>query len=713
MYSTEIVQHTRPLAGWLPVGDDRLAQALGRLSAEQRAVVLAPPDQASRVLAGPGSGKTTVTVLRYAYLVARGIAPESIVAVTFSRTMALELRARIKALFPAGWWHEHRMALEQITTIHALCRRLLCESGDPRRDVAKPWQVKKILKELAGCYRPAPDRELPVAFIRDMIRRAKACSVSEGDARAFFLSLPGLEPAAADCLSWLYAGYNRRMRKERLFTYDDMLGDVEIRLKDDAAFRERWQSHIQYMFLDEAQDTGAQAMRILATLAAPQNTILVVGDGDQLLYRFAGAVPEHNLYGGFDRLFPEARTYWLSINFRSTHQIVQCSQRLIAHNYTAHGGSQPDRFRNPMMPRPGAPDGEVMTFQLLATAEDEGRWVVGQIEALLKGGRRLGDFFVGARTRAQLAFVEDELARRDLPFVNLNSQSFWLRGHIRDLIDHLALALDRDNTEAFRRICNTPSAQLTHRGLGRKFLEACRGRWSGMAKALRHPESWRWQAGVADLEAWMDAIAAQARTRRPAVVLRMVLDGGYRQHLARTGEVSPDAVAEDIPDERLDEIEALLKIAERFESCQALVVYARQRARTAERAGDHLAGNIVLSTIHKLKGQERPVVFGIGWCEDALEAGDEAVGYLPHSYSLRAEDRHAVEDERCLAYVTVTRARDLCRLSGIAEHTRTGFALIPSRFVAEMGLCPAHMVSKRQLFQRFAERPMPIMDRRF
>lgn len=695
--STEIVQPAPALGdrSW-PLA---LTEAMEPLSPEQRAVVLAAPEQASRVLAGPGTGQTTLIVCRYAYLAASGVPPENIVVVTCSRPLALDLRARIEAVSPPGWGRAHRPALEQVTTIPALCRRLLRLSGDPCQAIAKPWQVQKILKELARPCPPASQLTLSAVWLADMFRRAKAGGVGEGEAGAFFRAVQALPAELSDGLAQRYALYNRRLRAARLFTHHDMIGEVEIRLKQDAAFRERWQTRFQYMFVDEAQELSAQARRILATLSAPQNAILVTGDPDQRLGCPADAAPEQAPPARLDQFIPEARAYSLSINFRSTRQLVAASQRLIAHNDAA-GAGQSDRCRRAITPRPDAPEGAAPTFHLLATAEEEAHWIAEQIGALLQTGRRPGDILIGARTRAQLVYIEDELARRDLPFRNLYSQSFWHRTHIRDLIDHLALALDRSERGAFRRICNIPSARLRRRGLGHKFLEACGGSWSGMTKALAHPEGRRWQAGVADLQAWMDAIGQRAQTRRPAEVLQFVLESGYWDHVLESIELSLDEPADDLPEEWEDEIEALLKFAGRFDTCRALIAYARRRQRFAVQAGGGLEASIILATLHKLKGQARPVVFGLGWCEGKPAAGRRPTGCLPHSYRLQDEDPRAIQAERRLAYRLVTRAKDSCWLSGFARHPRTGAALVPSRFAAEMGLGPAQPVCESQPLQR-------------
>ncbi len=296
-----------------------------RLSAEQRAVVEAPLEAAMRVLAGPGAGKTTVITERYRYLLENGVSPNAIVVVTFTHAMAGELRDRLARLVPALRNWEHRPAWDQIGTIHSVCWRMLRQSGLPRGKVASPAQIRHLLRDLIHQHRPEHGLFFTTEHVWSWVRLAKGQGVGEGDAGQFYSTRT--DPKVAGCLAKIYAGYNRQMRDKRLITFDDMVGDVEIRLREDPGFCKQWQSRIEYVFLDEAQDTSAQAMRVLSRLAAPQNRMTIVGDGDQMLFRFSGAALEHNLYQGFEQFFPAGHTYRLNVNYRSHARIVECARR--------------------------------------------------------------------------------------------------------------------------------------------------------------------------------------------------------------------------------------------------------------------------------------------------------------------------------------------------------------------------------------------------
>ncbi len=641
---------------------------------EQQAAITAPVDAAVRVLAGPGAGKTFVIAQRYAFLLSQGARPAHILAVTYSRDMAAELLRRITAAAPAA--ARDPEARRQVCTIHAACYRMLREAGDTR-ELAKTWQVRQALKALAKNLWPDERRRPGWALVDEWLRASKAAGLGDEAALARYFA-QSLGPADGPRMAEARRRFDLALREQGLLTFDDMLLDVERRLQTDAAFRQRWQTRYRWVIVDEGQDTSAQAMRILGALAAPEDRLFVVGDPDQTLFRFAGAAPEHNLYDGFERRFPRALTFKLNVNYRSTRAIVDAQLRLIRHNYAGQGGPYADRYRKDLRPRPEAPAGEPVTFRWYATPDDEARGVAAEIGRLLKAGHGPDDFFVGARTRAQLAFLEGALAEAALPYVNVAGGSFWALSHVQDVVAYVALAHDRNDREAFARVYNLPSRHIEGRWLGKEFLNACGGAWAGLdAAAARNP---RWAPGVDDLRSLVALIERALKKAGPASAVHAVLDECYDAYLQQEAldvDVSGDAAADD----RLAELDVVARVAGRFTRPADFVAYAR---RMAARARDtDPAGRIVLATLHRLKGQERRVVFGVGWSED-LERARRPAGLLPHHASLGDGDAAALADERCAAFVLISRAQERCLLSGVAEYRDQ--ALRPSRFVAEAGV---------------------------
>ena len=195
-------------------------------------------------------------------------------------------------------------------------------------------------------------------------------------------------------------------------TFADMVLDVEVKLRQDRQFREHWQEKFKYILCDEGQDTSGQAMRVLTTLAAPQDQFTLVGDGDQLLYRFCGATPEANLYDGFEERFPEGILIKLTVNYRSTRAIIDTCQRLIMHNYREpvdpykaieqfdhipYQGPYNWKYLKDVEPRPDAPEGAPVTWSMYPDPEQEAINLAGSIQQQFDlFERKPGEFFVGA-----------------------------------------------------------------------------------------------------------------------------------------------------------------------------------------------------------------------------------------------------------------------------------------------------------------------------
>jgi len=650
-----------------------------RYTKAQLAAIQAPLDRPVRVLAPPGSGKTTVIAARYAFLVENGVDPDSIVAVTFSKSMASELLDRIQRRCP-------RVNTSQVCTIHALCYRILAAEGDTR-GVAKEWQIRKTIEEAAAeVHLNAGWQE-----IRWWLDRSKAAGITSDDNETlerFFLTR--LPPAIARQLVNVRWEVDRTLKAQNLLTFPDMLLDIETQLRTNENFRARWQAKFQYIIVDEGQDTSGQAMRILTKLAEPQNQFFIVGDSDQLLYRFSGATPEDNLFHGFDKRYPDGITIKLDRNFRSTRKIVSRASDLIRHNYEPLG-PYPSRFLKDVQPRDDAPDGIEFTFALREDIYDEAAYVASEIEAKIQDGRQPADFFVGARTRAQLAPVEGELARRGIPFANACGGSFWNAKHVADVVAYLELAY-KESDSAFRRVFDISSKRMRqpfdtkarrkgeyspNRWLGRQFLDACNGRFRSIYKALNSRQGWRWRAGVQDLLAMLQEIKDALHHRGLCAALEVIIDH-YRAYLEAEGLVEADAAEND----KLTDLQTIVTTAAHLgEDIDAFLSYVSQcREAASQESWD---GKVVLSTVHRLKGLERPIVFGLGWNEELLPHAS-ALGLMRPFGSLPTGEPSLIEDERCIAFVLVTRAKEEVHLTAIRRYR--GKPLIPSRFIRELGL---------------------------
>jgi superfamily I DNA/RNA helicase len=656
-------------------------------------------DEAVRVLAPPGSGKTYVIERRVAHLLDSGIDPRHIFAVTHTKSMAEEAYARIKRLNPsiAG------SALEQqICTIHALCFRILRKEGDSRRR-AETWRVSRTIKDKAKELWPTVEQRPGWKEIYSWICAPKHQGMAVGEDARFYVERLGSYHGTR--LEEMRRHFDGTMRRENTLTFADMLLDCELLLRDNKEARERWQGRVQYMIVDEGQDTSGQAMRVLAELAKPQDNFFVVGDADQMMFRFAGATPEGNLFAGFERRYTDGGMIQLGVNYRSTRTIVEAQMRLIAYNYDAHGGPYQGKYLKVVEPRPDAPVGEPITWDEHEGPQDEANAVVANIVESLANGGKPGDIFVGARTRAQLGYLEGPLVKAGVPYINATGDSFWTLHHIQKAVNYLRLAFDESDSKAFKKVYNIASKwnvhpwgedkgeYCGHRYLGRAFLGAvnedyrkAKAAHFGGGRGLRRS----FVPGIADLVGFVQDLQAEmAAGHTVGAPLDMIVEDCLKDHIRYD-----EGIVNDEDAGAFDDFETLLEVAGQFSSVEDFLKYVDEAVRQAEAVKDkEWDAFVVISTVHRLKGLERDVVYGIGLSEGCAKRTGEPRGLLPHTFSLVAppdegilptSGKGRIEDERCVAFVLVSRAKTRVHLSGVRSYR--GAEMWASRFVGELGI---------------------------
>ena len=424
----------------------------------------------------------------------------------------------------------------------------------------------------------------------------------------------------------------------------------------------------------------------------------ITGDMDQNLYRFCGATPEANLMG-IEKIFPDILTTKLTVNYRSTKSIINATQLLINHNYADHGGPYEERFRKDLQPRPDAEDGEPVTFAMYPTPETEAEAVIETVlEALTH--YKPGDIFIGARTRAQLGFLEGPLVRAKIPFINIAGGSFWASKHVADVVAYLKLAYDTSDNDSFSRIFNVASNWMvcpwgenkgdycSHRYLGRAFLDRVNHSYNNLYYAS---SEWRFKAGSEDLTDLIYQIqGVLAGAKNAGEVIRMIMDDCYIKYMRHEDGITSTDEAEN---GKLQDLETVFEIATEMD-IPVFIAYVDDCIKAAEAAKEkNLDDYLVLSTIHRLKGQERAVVYGVGFCEgEDVKTGDPR-GLLPHTFSMTPPPQFGIlptggmgriEDETCVAFVLISRAKEICRLFGTASY-RTA-KMEPSRFVGWAGI---------------------------
>jgi len=636
-------------------------ELLSGMNPEQREAVLATEGPVL-VLAGAGSGKTRVLTHRIAYLIgACGIAPEAILAVTFTNKAASEMRERVaKLLGPDG-------ASVWLATFHSTCVRIL------RREIGHLGRSRGFV---------VYDEADSLGVVQEAMRR-HSIDPKGPDARRLrwridqWKNAGDLPAAAAEKANdiearqaaEIYASYQRLLAEANALDFGDLLlltVDLFDRFPEVLRhYQERW----QYLLIDEYQDTNRVQYRLVKQLAAVHGNVCVVGDPNQSIYSWRGADVRNIL--DFERDYPNARVIKLTRNYRSTQEILSGAGAVVEQN------------RGPSMQlsaeRGGA--GERIVLYEGRDERDEAQHVVRRIlEEVRDGGRKYGDCAVFYRTNAQSRPIEEELLKYDVPYVVVGGVRFYDRAEVKDVLCYLRAVVNPADLAALARIANRPA-----RGLGDATLE--RAQELARARRVSFEEGMRLFAAsdaagrarpklVAFLEL-MDGLRRDVAALAPAEAISETLRrSGYLLALER--ENTPEA------ESRLENLRELVASAEDFSADSAEVVDA---ARTPlERFLDQVAlvsdldsaelrsDRVSLMTVHSAKGLEFPVVFVAGLEE----------GVFPHSAAAR--DGRDVEEERRLCYVAMTRAMQKLTLSYARERRRYGQHSFgsPSRFLREI-----------------------------
>jgi DNA helicase-2/ATP-dependent DNA helicase PcrA len=635
------------------------------LNPEQREAVQAT-EGPLLVLAGAGSGKTRVLTNRIAWLIGVcGIAPEAILAVTFTNKAAGEMRERVvKLLGPdaEGVW---------LSTFHSSCVRIL------RREIGHLGRSRGFV-----IY----DEDDTLSLVREALRRHGRDPKEEARALRWRIDQwknAGLLPAAAaerapdlesEAAAEVYTTYQRLLAEANALDFGDLLLlAVELFDRFPAVLRhyqERW----QYVLVDEYQDTNRVQYRLVNQLAGGHRNLCVVGDVDQSIYGWRGADVRNIL--DFERDFPDAKVVKLERNYRSTQRILSGAGAVVENN--------PGRPAKRMVTDRGA--GERIAVYAGRDDRDEAQFVVrGILEAVREGGRSFGQCAVFYRTNAQSRPIEEELLKYDVPYVVVGGVRFYERAEVKDALAYLRLLVNPADAAAVRRIVNRPA-----RGVGKATLEraGALAEERGLSlldglRAFAASESGRAGTAVRGFLTLLDALAGEVLRASPAEAIARVLErSGYLRALET--EATPEAEA------RLENLRELLLGAEDFSAADAedadgrsaLEQFLDQVALVSDLDSAELRDDRVsLMTVHSAKGLEFPVVYVVGLEE----------GIFPHQAS--SQDPRALEEERRLCYVAMTRAMERLTLCWAHERRRYGSRSFgtPSRFLREI---PAELIER-------------------
>ncbi|WP_334130253.1 ATP-dependent helicase [Sneathiella sp.] len=624
---------------------------LDALNEGQRAAVEAL-DGPVLVLAGAGTGKTRVLVSRLAHILnLRPVRPWEILAVTFTNKAAAEMQERTAALvgpiaseiklgtFHAiGVWllrrHADLLGLARNFTILdtddqlRLLKQIMSEGGvDPKR-----WPPRG----LAGVI----DRWKDKGLRPDQVTGAPGSEFADGKAAAF------------------YARYQTRLTEQNACDFGDLLLHVLTLFRQHPEILALYQERFKYILVDEYQDTNVAQYLLLRLLAQRHRNICCVGDDDQSIYGWRGAEVGNILK--FEDDFPGARVIRLERNYRSTAHILGAASGLIARN-EGRLGKTLFTEDNP---------GEPVVLKSHWDGQSEARWVADEIEALEHKGTSLKDIAILVRASFQTRDFEECFLSLGIKYRVIGGLRFYERREIRDVLAYLRVIHQPDDDLAFERIYNLPK-----RGLGEAALEKLREIGRGAGLSLSRAADFAVEQGLfkgralkslADLMESFDSWRAQQDVISPADLVETVLEeSGYmdmwRQDKSPEAEGKRENLKEMIP--ALAEYESLGQFLEHV----SLVM-----ENNADTSGDMVS----LMTLHAAKGLEYDIVFLPGWEE----------GLFPHQRALEENGVKALEEERRLAYVGITRARTRCFISHASNRRIHGQwqSSIPSRFIDEL-----------------------------
>jgi DNA helicase-2/ATP-dependent DNA helicase PcrA len=616
------------------------------------------------VLAGAGSGKTRVVTYRVARLIGHGVRPERILAVTFTNKAAAEMQQRVAALLGKG-----KKEKPEVSTFHSLCVRILRRNI---RHLGYPAQfaiydrgdqesvARAALREIRvgdGLLRPGDLLALISRWKSDSVRPERASATAETDK----------EHLAATA----YRRYQKTLKAYGAVDFDDLLLLTEELFSRFPEVRQAEARRFDHLLVDEYQDTNGSQYRIVKALAGGHRNLCVVGDDDQSIYGWRGADVTHILRFRDD--WPEAKVVWLEVNYRSTREIVAWANRLIGFNKLRHAKVLRATSR-------GEPP-RILQFE---SEELEAKGVVEEIQSRLQGqGVRPREVAILFRTNEQPRVFEAELRRMQIPYVLVGGMSFYDRKEVRDVLAYLKLLVHPHDEVSLLRVINTPPrgiGQATITRLLEQAVAAGRPVWEVLSEASqagRVPGTAA--SGIAKFRSLLGGHRGQLAHRPLAEVVRsLIAESGYREELAR---LYPEQAERE---GRWSAVEEVVNAAAgycRREASPTLAGFLQEVALTGsdddrDRESKLARDAVALMTLHAAKGLEFREVYMVGMEE----------GLLPHRRSVDALDASAIDEERRLCYVGVTRAQKRLSLTLALSRMKWGKArpTIPSRFLYEI-----------------------------
>lgn len=646
-------------------------------------------DGPSLVIAGAGSGKTRVLTYKIAYLLENGYQPWNILALTFTNKAALEMKERI-----ARQVGPERARHLWMGTFHSMFLRILhVEAGHigftsqfTIYDTADSKSlIRSIIKEMGldeKVYKPG--------MVQARISNAKNHLVSPAGYANNKEAYEGDRAAKVPALRDIYQRYWERCRQADAMDFDDLLFYTFLLFRDHPEVLARYQEQFRYILVDEYQDTNFAQHSIVLQLAKNHQHVCVVGDDAQSIYSFRGADIDNILY--FTKVYPDTKVFKLEQNYRSTQTIVRAANSLIEKNQW--------QIRKEVFSE--KEKGEAIGVYQAYSDVEEGDIVVNKIAELRREKRyAYSDFAILYRTNAQSRIFEEAMRKRSMPYRIYGGLSFYQRKEIKDVIAYFRLIVNPNDEEAFKRIINYPARGIGDTTVG-KIIAAATGHnvslWTVLCEPLAYGLNFN-KGTVGKLQAFRELISAFITDAAEKNAYEIGAD------IIRQSGIINDVCQDNSPENlsRKENIEELVNgmsdfCAQRQEEGNPNVLLGDFLSeislltdQDSDKDGDD--EKITLMTVHSAKGLEFKNVFVVGMEENLFPSG--MVGDSPR----------ALEEERRLFYVAITRAEEHCFLSYAKTRFRYGKMEFgsPSRFLKDIDIRFLRLPQDAGMFRRVEE----------
>jgi len=613
------------------------------------------------ILAGAGSGKTRVITHRMGHIIKNlGTHPQAVMAVTFTNKASGEMRDRVARLLRES----HPGRLPRVSTFHGFCVRLLRQDGARLADIRPNFTTQYLIYDdddqtalIKGIYKNLglDEKFMQYRAALSAISRAKSQHETPAD---FYKKTQ--DPKMAR-LGVVFEQYEAKLRQANALDFDDLLLESVRLLTYDTDTRKRYNEWIEYLMIDEYQDTNRSQYDLMRLLSQVRHNVCVVGDEDQSIYSWRGADIRNIL--DFEQDYPGAQIIRLEQNYRSTKNILDAAGAVVANNVQRKGKN--------LWTDSGAGD-KVTVYEAL-DGENEALYIASEIDKHL-GRNPDSRAAVLYRTNSQSRQIEEALRRYGRPYIVVGGFSFYQRAEVKDLLAYLRLLMNLDDSIGLLRCINTPA-----RGIGKTTLDQVEqhaaqfkiSMWEAIGDMLqKHALGARAESALKAFRELIQVCQQAVATNDIGLVLKTVFEeSGYKRMLET--DTAPEAEG------RLENIAELLNAAaEATDRGDTITDFLDHTALVADSDNLDETARISLLTMHNAKGLEFPVVFLAGM-EDGL---------FPHSRSLN--DDAGMEEERRLCYVGMTRAEQKLTLSWARFRRKFGGGpaepTMPSRFLSEV-----------------------------